>query len=271
MVYNSTQVESNSEVIGMIAAMVILVISFGTFVAMGLPIITALFGLAVGSAGNMLLSHFTTVGSVSPTVATMIGLGVGIDYALFLVTRHRTNLDNGMEPKESVSDAVATAGSAVVLAGFTVVIALLGLQLVGIPYVGSLGYISAIVVAVMVLAALTVLPALLGALGYRINKLRVLKMRPRPNGSPFWRRRAKTISRRPKAAALTVVVIMGALALPALDMRLGQPDNGTKNTNTTQRTAYDRLATAFGPGFNGPLTIVVNAPDAPALTGAATR
>ncbi|MFF5477731.1 MMPL family transporter [Streptomyces sp. NPDC012935] len=270
LVDNSTAEESMAEMIGLVAAMVILLISFGTFVAMGLPIGTALIGLGLGTAGNMLLSQLTTVGSSAPTVATMIGLGVGIDYALFLVTRHRTNLDNGMDPKESAGHSLATAGQALVFAGFTVVIALMGLQLVGIPYVASFGYTSAVVVIIMVLAALTLLPALLGLIGHRIDKLRVFKQRPAPNGSAFWRRWALAVTRRPKTAVAVSVLLMGFLAVPALDMRLGQPDNGTKNESTTQRVAYDHLAEAFGPGFNGPLTISLSAPDSAALkqTGA---
>ncbi|MFF7445568.1 MULTISPECIES: MMPL family transporter [unclassified Streptomyces] len=270
LVDNSTEQESMSELIGLIAAMVILLVSFGTFVAMGLPILTALLGLALGSGGNILLSQLTTIGSAAPTVATMIGLGVGIDYALFLVTRHRTNLDNGMDPEESAGHALATAGQALVFAGFTVVIALMGLQIVGIPYVGSFGYTSALVVTVMVAAAITLLPALLGLLGHRINRLRVLKLRPAPNGSAFWRRWATAVTRRPKTAVAASLVLMGLLAFPALDMRLGQPDNGTKNVDATQRIAYDHLAEAFGPGFNGPLTISLSTPDRASLesTGA---
>lgn len=270
LVDKSTEEESMSELIGLIAAMVILLVSFGTFVAMGLPILTALLGLALGTGGNILLSQVTTIGSAAPTVATMIGLGVGIDYALFLVTRHRTNLDNGMDPEESAGHSLATAGQALIFAGFTVVIALMGLQLVGIPYVGSFGYTSAIVVSVMVLAAITLLPALLGLVGHRINRLRLLKLRPAPNGSAFWRRWATMITRRPKTAVAASLVLMGLLAVPALDMRLGQPDNGTKNEHTTQRVAYDHLAEAFGPGFNGPLTISLSAPDPAGLqsTGA---
>ncbi|MET9133605.1 MMPL family transporter [Streptomyces antibioticus] len=271
LVDNSTKEHSNAELIGLVAAMVILLVSFGTFVAMGLPILTALLGLALGTGGNILLSQVVTIGSAAPTVATMIGLGVGIDYALFLVTRHRAGLDKGMDPQESAGQALATAGQALVFAGFTAVVALMGLQLVGIPYVGSFGHTSAIVVTVMVLAALTLLPALLGLVGHRIDRLRLFKVRPARHGSAFWRRWATVVTGRPKAAVAASLVLMGLLAVPALDMRLGQPDNGTKNEHTTQRVAYDHLAASFGPGFNGPLTISLTTPDRAALdrTGAA--
>src|SRR5919198_2837158 len=212
-----------SEAIGLGAAVIILLFAFGTATAMALPIITAVLGLVTTLSVIRLVEQLAAVPSVSPTLATMIGLGVGIDYALFIVTRHKLQLRDGMEIHESIARSAATAGGAVLFAGTTVVIALLSLYFAGIPLVTTLGYTAAIAVVVAVLAATTMLPALLGALGPRINSLRVTLGRThpddhRPHG---WARWAERVTARPWRWVVASVVFLVVLALPMLDLQLG--------------------------------------------------
>jgi putative drug exporter of the RND superfamily len=236
---------------------VILLFAFGTATAMALPIVTAILGLVSALVLISVLGLLTDVPTVAPTLATMIGLGVGIDYALFIVTRHKLQLRDGMEMEESIARATATAGAAVVFAGTTVVIALASLLFAGIPLVTKLGYTAAIAVVVAVLGATTLLPALLGALGARIHSLRVKLGRThpddhRPHG---WAKWACGVARRPWISLVTAATVLVVLALPVLNLHLGQSDVGALPESTTARQAYDAIGKGFGEGTNGPLLV----------------
>jgi putative drug exporter of the RND superfamily len=246
-----------SDAIGLAAAVIILLFAFGTATAMLMPIVGAVIGLACTLSIIKLLEHVLDVPGVASTLATMIGLGVGIDYALFIVTRHKLQLAEGMELRESIARATATAGGAVVFAGFTVVIALCSLLVAGIPLVTTLGFTAAISVVVAVCAAATLLPAMLGALGPRINSLRVHlgKTHPDDKEPHGWRRWAERVAGRPWPAALVALLILIVLALPILKLDLGQNDISALPEDTTSRQAYNGLNAGFGPGVNGPLLI----------------
>jgi putative drug exporter of the RND superfamily len=246
-----------SEAIGLIAAVIILLFAFGTATAMMLPIVSAVIGLACALSIIRLLEHVLEVPGVAATLATMIGLGVGIDYALFIVTRHKLQLGEGMEIRESIARATATAGGAVVFAGFTVVIALCSLAFAGIPLVSTLGFTAAVAVVVAVSAATTLLPAMLGALGPHINSLRVKlgKTHPDDKEPHGWRRWAERVSDRPWTASVAALAILVVLALPIFQLDLGQNDISALPKETTSRQAYDSLNKGFGPGVNGPLLI----------------
>jgi len=250
----------SSEVIGLVAAMIILAFTFGTLVAMGLPIVSAVFGLAAGLSLIVLLGHVVTVPSIAPTLATMIGLGVGIDYALFLVSRHRLNRQQGMELDDSIALAVATSGSAIVFAGTTVVIALLTLLVAGIPLVTALGYSSAVAVVTAVLAAITLLPAVLALVGPHLESGRLPAfLRPRtkdPDGG-FWGGWARALTKRPWWAIAGTLALLIPLIVPFFSLNLGQEDIGATPKSTTERQAYDLMAEGFGPGYNGPLLVAV--------------
>jgi putative drug exporter of the RND superfamily len=248
-----------SEAIGLAAAVVILLFALGTVVAMAMPIGVALVGLVSGLGLIALLSQVVDVPSVGPTLGTMIGLGVGIDYALFLVTAYRAQRAEGRDVREAVARACATAGSAVVFAGGTVVIALCSLALAGIPLVAALGYTAAVVVVVAVLAAVTLLPALLAFAGDRLEALRVpLRNRSADTTPRGWRRWALRVAGRPWTATTVAVALLAVLAAPTLDIRLGQPDVGQLPKDTTARQAYDTLAEGFGPGYAGPLLVAID-------------
>jgi putative drug exporter of the RND superfamily len=246
-----------SEAIGLAAAVVILLFAFGTATAMMLPIVSAVIGLACALSIIRMLEHAIQVPGVASTLATMIGLGVGIDYALFIVTRHKLQLGEGMELRESIARATATAGGAVVFAGFTVVIALCSLGFAGIPLVTTLGFTAAIAVVVAVCAASTLLPAMLGALGPHINSLRVKLGKTHPDDSEphGWRRWADGVARRPWGSALAAMAVLVVLALPIFQLELGQNDISALPKETTSRQAYEGLNAGFGPGVNGPLLI----------------
>jgi putative drug exporter of the RND superfamily len=246
-----------SEAIGLAAAVIILLFAFGTATAMMLPIVSAVLGLVCALSIIRLLEHVLEVPGVAMTLATMIGLGVGIDYALFIVTRHKLQLADGMELRESIARATATAGGAVVFAGFTVVIALCSLAFAGIPLVSTLGFTAAVAVVVAVCAATTLLPAMLGALGPHINSLRVKlgKTHPDDKEPHGWRRWAEWVSARPWSATVVALLILVVLALPVLQLELGQNDISALPEETTSRQAYDSLNKGFGPGVNGPLLI----------------
>jgi len=252
----------SSEAIGLAAAVVILLFAFGTATAMLLPIVTAVLGLVASLALIKLLGHVVDVPSIAPTLATMIGLGVGIDYALFIVTRHKLQLREGMEMRESIARATATSGGAVVFAGITVVIALVSLVASGIPFVGNMGYSAAVAVFVAVLAAISLLPALLGALGPRINSLRVHLGGTHPDDhQPHgWARWARGVAARPWRSLVASVGILVVLSVPVLNLNLGSSDSGELPKDTTARQAYDLIAKGFGPGANGPLLIGVDLP-----------
>jgi RND superfamily putative drug exporter len=255
-----------SELVGLAAAVIILLYTFGTATAMALPIATAIVGLAIGLSAIGMLGHGIEVPTVGPTLGTMLGLGVGIDYALFIVTRHRGFIEQGHRPDEAAARAVATAGGAVVFAGGTVVIALCSLAVARIPIVSALGYSAAVVVLIAVITATTLLPVLLSMLGDRINALRVPFLKPpphdhRPHG---WARWARGVGKRPLPAMLLGIAILLVLAIPVLDLQLGQQNNGQLPKSTTQRQAYDLLTEGFGPGINGPLLIAVDFDGSPA-------
>jgi putative drug exporter of the RND superfamily len=249
----------SSEVVGIAAAVIILLFAFGTVVAMGLPILNAIFGLAISLSFVGLLSHLVEVPQVGPTLAIMIGLGVGIDYSLFIITRYRARAAEGLDRNEAIARSVATAGSSVVFAGGTVVIALCSLALANIPLVSALGYSAAVAVLVAVLAANTLLPAVLAMAGRRIDSLPIpLPQSASHDAEPHgWRRWAEQVARRTWPAAILAVVLLAVLAIPALDLKLGQADNGQQPESTQIRQAYDLLEEGFGPGVNGPFLVAV--------------
>jgi len=242
-------------VIGLIAAIIVLVLTFGSFIAMGLPIVTALLGLGTGIALTGVASHIIDMPDVSSELATMIGLGVGIDYALFVVTRFREEYRRGASAEDATVAAMETAGRAVLFAGTTVIIALASMFVLGIGFLYELALGSVIAVLLTMLTSLTVLPALMSRFGDRLGRRR----RATSDGR-FWRRWAGMIERRPWPAAIAGVAIMLALAAPALSMHLGNSDQGNDPTSRTTRQAYDLLSTGFGQGFNGPLLVVAQVP-----------
>ncbi|HEU4906046.1 MAG TPA: MMPL family transporter [Solirubrobacterales bacterium] len=246
-----------SEVVGLAAAVIILLFAFGTVTAMMLPIVSAVIGLACALSIIRLLEGVVQVPSVAATLATMIGLGVGIDYALFIVTRHKLQLRDGMELRESIARATATAGGAVVFAGFTVVIALCSLAFAGIPLVTTLGFTAAIAVLTAVCAAATLLPAALGLLGPRIDSLRVKLGRTHPDDKKphGWLRWADGVADRPWRSSVAALAVLIVLAIPLLDLELGQNDITALPKSTTAREAAEGLREGFGPGYNGPLLI----------------
>ena len=252
----------SSELIGVGVAIIVLLLAFGSVVAMGLPIGTALMGIFVGAASVGILSAFLDVPEFSLILCAMIGLGVGIDYALFIVTRHRQHLHEGMSVPDAAGTAVATAGQAVLFAGTTVVIAILGLFLAGLPAISGMGAAVALVVTVSMIAAITLLPGLLGLAGTKIDKLSIhrktfVEKAPEETVAGRW---AHHVGNHPVRYAVVGLVAMCAIAVPALSMRIGVPDDGNAPTHTTQRIAYDQLAAGFGPGFNGPIVVVVELP-----------
>ncbi len=252
-----------SELIGIIAAMIILTFAFGTIVSMLLPILNAILALLTSLAIIRILGHVTTVPSVAPTLATMIGLGVGIDYALFIVTRHFRGLGDGLDYDESIARSAATSGGAVFFAGGTVTIALVSLAVAGIPLVTTMGLMAGIAVVVAVLAALTLLPAALAITGPRINSLRVRPahrdLRPEAETQQgMWAKWANDIAKHPTIAGLAALAILLPLTIPLLSLTLGQQDTAALSTSTTARKAYDLLTDEFGAGVNGPLLIAVS-------------
>ncbi|WP_372729515.1 MMPL family transporter [Nocardioides sp.] len=255
--------QSATEALGVLVALLVLAVAFGSLLAAGLPLLTALIGVGVGMAATLAVSSIVELTSTAPTLGLMVGLAVGIDYALFISIRHKQNLADGMEPRQSVAMAVGTAGSAVVFAGATVMIALAGLAVVGISFLTTMGLVAAGMVAVAVLVALTLVPALLGFAGARFDRWpvpglrrRQARLATRPSAGARW---ASLVTRRPVAFLVAALIGTGALAVPALDLTLGLPDEGNLSAEATQRQAYDLLADGFGPGFNGPLTVVVDA------------
>ncbi|MFD0251616.1 MMPL family transporter [Streptomyces sp. NPDC127113] len=271
-----------TEIIGIAVAAVVLVITFGSLVAAGLPLLTALIGVGIGVSSITALASALELGSTTSILAMMIGLAVGIDYALFIVSRYRAELAEGREREDAAGRAVGTAGSAVVFAGLTVVIALVGLAVVNIPMLTKMGIAAAGTVAIAVLIALTMIPALLGYAGRRVKpagaKGGLLGRRrgePKKDAGPakanLGTRWASFVVRRPLAVLLLGVIGLGAAAIPASDLELGLPDDGSQPTSTTQRRAYDLLSDGFGPGFNGPLVVVVDAKGSDAPKDAFTQ
>ncbi|NNN33096.1 MMPL family transporter [Streptomyces sp. S3(2020)] len=262
------------EVIGLAIAAVVLVITLGSLVAAGLPLLTAIIGVGIGVSTITALANALDLGDTTSTLALMIGLAVGIDYALFIVSRYRGELADGRDREEAAGRAAGTAGSAVVFAGLTVVIALAGLAVVNVPMLTKMGLAAAGTVVVAVLIALTMVPALLGYAGKKVRpageKRKPKKASQAPDKPALGVRWASFVIRRPAAVLLLGVLGLGAIAVPATQLELGLPDDGSQPTSTTQRRAYDLLSEGFGPGFNGPLMIVVDAKNSDDPKAAAT-
>jgi RND superfamily putative drug exporter len=262
LVREAEEGEDSSFMVGLLAAVVVLLLTFGSVVAMGLPILTALFALGVGASLISLGSHLLNTAEFSTQLAVMIGLGVGIDYALFILTRFRQGLHDGAEPRAAAIQAVDTAGRAVLFAGITVIISLMGMLLLGISFLNGVAMAAALAVLFTMIAALTLLPAFLTIAGHRIDRLRLPGMRKRlPEGEGSrWYRWSRVIQRRPALAALLSGALLIALCVPTMSLRLGSNDAGTDPAGTTTKEAYDLLAEGFGPGFNGPFAMVAALP-----------
>ncbi|MET0626871.1 MAG: MMPL family transporter [Acidimicrobiia bacterium] len=251
-----------SEAIGLLAAIVILLFAFGSVLAMGLPIGTALFGIGTGIAIVSIANNFIDMPDFTTAATAMIGLGVGIDYALFIVTRYRENLEGGLDPERSVVRALDTAGRAVLFAGTTVVISILGLLLMQTSIYQGSAIGIAIGVLTTMLASVTLLPALLGFVGRNIDKFGIHRRKATTNTrESVWVRWSHVIQRRPWPALIIGLIILLVLALPMLSMRFGLADSGNRPESDTTRRAYDLVAEGFGPGFNGPLLLVAETPD----------
>ncbi|MFB8138107.1 MMPL family transporter [Streptomyces parvus] len=276
-----------AEIVGVVIAAIVLVITFGSLIAAGLPLLTALIGVGIGVSTITALANVLDLGSTTSTLAMMIGLAVGIDYALFIVSRYRAELADGREREEAAGRAVGTAGSAVVFAGLTVVIALVGLAVVNIPMLTKMGFAAAGTVAIAVVIALTLVPALLGFAGKRVMGRKARKAadaekspaqgngadltkspEAKPNMGTRW---ARFVLRKPVWVMLVGVLGLGVIAVPAASLEMGLPDDGAQPKSTTQRQAYDMLSDGFGPGFNGPLMVVVDTKDSSDGKAAAAR
>ncbi|MFE6159182.1 MMPL family transporter [Streptomyces sp. NPDC056486] len=255
-----------SEMVGIAAAAVVLFLAFGSLFAMVLPIVIAVFGVGLGMLSTMLLSHVTDIPEVAPLLGSLIGLGVGIDYALFIVTRHRRGILRGMEPEKSAVQALNTSGRAVLFAGGTVCIALAGMLVMNMRFLDGVVITASLTVVLSVLAAITLLPSLLGLLGPRVLSRRqrrhLAATGPEPaEASGLAARWSSYVQKRPRSIAALAFVVMAFLALPLLSLRLGATDQGNHQESTTTRQAYDMLADGFGPGFNGPLQVVAEGAD----------
>jgi putative drug exporter of the RND superfamily len=277
VITNAQETALSSEAVGLMIAALVLVLTFGTLVAAGLPIVTALFGLGISSAAVGLLAAVMDVPDWSTAVASMIGLGVGIDYALLILTRHRAALANGLEPRAAAVEAVSTAGHSVLIAGTTVVISLLGLFLMGLGYLQGVALSASFAVLVTMAASVTLLPALLGFAGTKIDRLRIPGTNRNagadPDATPA-ARWSRSVQRRPWVAAIAAAALLLVLATPFLGLRLGFPDAGNDRAVTTTRQAYDLVSKGFGAGANGPLLLAaeVRGPDDRAeLTALASR
>ncbi|BDI21740.1 MMPL family transporter [Herbiconiux sp. L3-i23] len=258
---------SPTEGLGVLFAAAVLVVAFGSFLAAGMPLVVALVSVAIAMAGLLAAAAFTPVSSTAPVLGLMIGLAVGIDYSLFIISRHRNQLATGMDPRESAGVSVATAGSAVVFAGITVIIALLGLLVVGIPFLSVMGVGAAGAVLVAVLASVTLLPALLGLAGARLvpkagsrAHRRALAALPDATSSKpsFGLRWVRGVLKAPIPIALGLIALLGAMLIPALQLQLSLPDAGSEPRDTSTRQAYDIIADEFGAGRNGPLVVLVD-------------
>ncbi|WP_394428625.1 MMPL family transporter [Streptomyces sp. SGAir0957] len=253
----------SAELIGIAISAVVLLITFGSLVAAGMPLLTAIIGVGIGISGITALGSVLELSSTTSTLATMIGLAVGIDYALFIVSRYRAEIAEGREREEAAGRAVGTAGSAVVFAGLTVIVALAGLSVVNIPLLTKMGLAAAATVAVSVVIALTMIPALLGFAGKKVlrrkDRTAAASSPDTPEGRPnLGTRWSRFVMRRPLTVLLVAVIGLGTVAVPATSLELGLPDEGTSAPDSTQRKAYDMLSESFGAGFNGPLMVTVD-------------
>ena len=255
------------ELIGLLVAALILFIAFGSLIATALPLGTAVLGLAIGVSSMSLIANVIDIPSWAPVLGAMVGLGVGIDYALFIVTRHRDYLARGVPVEESVGSALATAGKPVVVAGGIVVVAILGLVVAGVPFMTAGGIAISVVVLVMVGVSVTLLPALLGLAGQRINRRthRPGAAASTAPASPGWSRWIRHVTRNPWPYAVGVTVLLLALAAPVVALRAGIPDDGALPASRTERQAYDLVAQGFGPGSNGPVVVAVDMAGDPAV------
>jgi RND superfamily putative drug exporter len=251
---------SGYEAIGVLAALVILVIAFGTVVAALVPVVLALVAVAVGISGIVLLAGVLDVSTAAPTIGALVGLGVGIDYSLFIVSRYRDNRASGQVNAQALSAAMGSSGTAVFFAGGTVVVSMAALALTGVGFLTTIGLATTIIVLVAVAAALTLLPALLSLLGDRIDAGRILGRRrsAKPAEATAWWRLAHRIAARPWPYLVAATLVLLALASPALALKTGFPNAGDNPTSATERRAYDLLADGFGPGFNAPLLVVAD-------------
>jgi putative drug exporter of the RND superfamily len=254
---------SSSSTIGIAAAAVVLFIAFGSLLAMLLPIVTAIAGVVSGLMAIAPLTHAVSVANFAPILGALIGLGVGTDYALFIVTRHRRGLQSGLSPEESAVTAINTSGRAVLFAGGTVCISLLGILVLRLGFLNGLALASAITVVFTVIAAVTLLPALLGVFGKRVlsrrQRRRLANPRAAQGSGGVWARWAGTVERRPAILGAVAAAVVLVLAIPVLSLRFGSSDQGNDPSSSTTRQAYDLLAEGFGPGFNGPLLLVAQA------------
>ena len=244
-------------------AVVILAVAFGSLIAMSLPILTALLAIVIGSSAIGIMSGFASVPPVTSVVAMMLGLGVGIDYALFILARHRQNLASGQSVPVAIGRANATAGLSVLFAGVTVIVAILGLKVSGIPMMAMMGYGSAIMVAVTMLASITLLPAMLGVVKHKVNSARIPFIKPKPAFNPDAKsaRWAQRVVNKPVRYGSVAALVLGILAIPVFSMHLGFSDAGNDAPDSTTRKAYDLMADGYGPGTNGPLEVVLESAD----------
>ncbi|MDP9224299.1 MAG: MMPL family transporter [Actinomycetota bacterium] len=252
------QTPGGAEVVGLLAAVLILLVTFGSVLAMGLPLIIALFGIGIGLAIVTLSAHFLTVPDFTPQLASMIGIGVGVDYALFIVTRYRQQLGQGMTPEQATVAAITTSGRAVLFAGTVVVISFLAILLMGFSFVQGIAVGGAAAVLVTMMASVTLLPAVLGFVGKNIDRLHLPRLLHRDQTTPresVWFRWSRLIQRWPAPVALVALLILVALTIPLFSLRLGSADAGTGDKSRSSRRAYDLLSEGFGPGFNGPLLL----------------
>ena len=264
-----TQEGASPEGVGLLGGAIVLLIAFGSVVAAGLPLAIAIIGLGISGGGLIaLLANFIAVPDWTLAVAGLIGIGVGIDYALLVLTRFRSALSDGKDRHDAVVEAVTTAGRSVLIAGCTVVIAVLGLFLTGLPYMYGVAISASMAVLVVMLAAVTLLPALLSYLGPRVDRLRIpllgQRLKTEGDGESPAARWSHAVQRRPWTAAIVGTAVLLALAAPALGMRLGFPDAGNDPPDTMTRQSYDLISEGFGPGSNGPIVIAVELPDAAA-------
>jgi putative drug exporter of the RND superfamily len=274
-VMDSKMVDAHtSEMIGLLAAVIVLLAVLGAAVAMAIPLTLAIVSVGVGMSLLTLMAALVSVNNVTPILAVMIGLGVAIDYALFIVMRFRQALADGLGPVDAATTAVATAGRAVIFAGLTVAISISGLAVIGIPFVAIMGFGTALAVIVSVIAAITILPAALGKLGHRIDRGHVPFTKTHDGAeaqaNTLVARFGRLVTSHPKTAVVATLAVIATLAIPVMSMQIGTADAGTDPSHTTTRKAYDLLADGFGAGFNGPLLVAVDqTADPDAATGLA--